>query len=67
MKNLNMAVKVLVAAGILLALYSIAGRFLGGRAVLGWLIPGGMAASSAMIGANTLLLLAVLAKLCGKD
>ena len=54
----------LAAVGVLLAVYAVVGRFVDARSVLGRIIPGGIAASSLMIGANTVLLLAVLANFC---
>lgn len=50
----------LAAAGVLLIFYAIVGRFVHGPSVFGYLVKGGMAAGSAMIGGNTLLLLALL-------
>ena len=57
----------LALTGIALMLWSVVGRFVRAREVMGGVIPDGIAASSAMIGANTLLLLAVLAHFYKKD
>ena len=58
---------VFAAAGVLLMIGAFLGRFIEARTVLGRIIPGGIAASSAMIGADTFLLLAILAYLYKKD
>lgn len=58
---------VFAALGILIMIGAFAGRFIEARTVLGCCIPGGIAASSAMIGANTFLLLAILIYLYKKD
>ena len=55
----------LAAAGVFVAVYAVVGRFVYERTVLGYLIHNGMAASSLMTGANTILLLAILAALLG--
>ena len=67
MKN-DMIAKVCATAGILLMAYAVIGRFVYGPTVLGWVpyLRQGMAAGSAMLGANSLLLIAVLAKLFEK-
>ena len=57
---------VLAVAGMLLVLCSVVGRFVGAPTVFGGVLNGGMSAMSAMIGANALLALAVLAKLFSK-
>lgn len=67
MKAFGMLSRVLAVAGILLMIYSFLGRFIDRHTVFGYLIPNGMSASSAMIGANTLLLLAILAFLYRKE
>jgi len=58
---------VFAAFGILMMIGAFLGRFIESRTVLGCCIPGGIAASSAMIGANTFLLLAILIFLYKKD
>jgi hypothetical protein len=58
---------VFAALGILVMIGAFLGRFIEARTVLGCCIPGGIAASSAMIGANTFLLLAILLYLYKKD
>lgn len=58
---------VFAALGILIMIGAFAGRFIDARTVLGCIIPGGISASSAMIGADTFLLLAILASLHKKD
>ena len=58
---------VFAVAGILLMFYAFLGRFICEPTVLGWLIPGGMSAGSAMIGANSFLLLAILANFYKKE
>ncbi|MDD4870763.1 MAG: hypothetical protein PHR77_09405 [Kiritimatiellae bacterium] len=56
----------LAAAGILLIVYAIVGRFVYEPTVFGYLVKYGMAASSALLGGNTLLLLAMLVDAYGK-
>jgi hypothetical protein len=58
---------VFAVAGVLLMIGAFLGRFICAPTVFGWIIPGGMMASNAMIGANTFLLLAILAYLYKKD
>ena len=53
--------------GVLLMIEAFLGRFIDAHTVLGRVIPGGIAASSAMIGADTFLLLAILAFLYKKN
>jgi hypothetical protein len=53
----------LTAVGILVAAYAVVSRFVYDQTALGFLIHNGLAASTVMIGANTILLLAILAKL----
>ncbi len=67
MKAFGMLSRVLAVAGILLMVYSFVGKFIGRPTVFGYIIPGGMSASSAMLGADTLLLLAILAYLYRKE
>jgi hypothetical protein len=55
--------RILTVVGTLMMLVAIVGRFVYARTVLGGLIPGGISAQSAMVGANTVLLLAILAYL----
>ena len=57
------------AVGVLLAIAAVVGRFHSARTVLGSVLPdGGIAASSLLLCANTVLLIAIFAKLtaCGK-
>ena len=61
MKRVSQALALL---GVLLVVYAIVGRFVGGPMIFSWLIPGGMSAGNGMIGANTLLLFAILADAC---
>jgi len=58
---------VFTVLGIFIMIGAFLGRFIDARTVLGCCIPGGIAASSAMIGANTFLLLAILVYLYTKD
>ena len=58
---------IFTAMGVLVMIGSFIGRFIDQRTVLGCCIPGGISASSAMIGANTILLLAILIYLYNKD
>ncbi len=58
---------VFAALGILIMIGAFLGRFIDARTVLGCCIPGGISASSAMIGADTFLLLAILTYLYKKD
>lgn len=58
---------VFAAVGVLLMIGAFLGRFIDARTVFGKIIPGGIAASSAMIGADSFLLLAILAYLYKKD
>ncbi len=67
MKIVNTLSHVLAVAGILLVVYAFLGRFIGRPSVFGYLIPGGIKASSAILGANTLLLLAILANFYKKN
>lgn len=67
MKALKSLSYVFAAIGVLLMVYTFAGRFIDERTVLGSVISGGMAASTLMIGANSFLLLAVLSYLYKKD
>jgi hypothetical protein len=53
--------RILAVLGVLLALYALVGRFVGGPAICSYLIPGGVSAGTGALGANTLLLLAILA------
>lgn len=64
MKKVSMA---LAAVGVLVAIYALVGRFVGARTILGCFIHKGMAATSALLGANTLLLLALLANAYSKN
>ena len=58
---------VFAVLGIVLMIYTFFGRFIMDRSVFGYLIPGGMSATAAMLGANTFLLLAVLANFYTKE
>ena len=53
--------------GVLLIICAFLGRFIDARTVFGGIIPGGMAASHVMVGADTFLLLAILVYLYKKD
>jgi len=55
--------QILTVLGTLLMLYAIIGRFLGAQTVLGFFFRPGISAQSVLIGANTLLILAILAHL----
>lgn len=59
--------QVFAVAGVLLAVYAVVGRFVGRPTVFGYLFPAGIEASSAMVLANTFLLLAVLSFLYKKQ
>jgi hypothetical protein len=67
MKGFRVLSYVFAAGGVLLVGWSFLGRFIDARTVMGCIIPGGVSASSAMIGADTFLLLAILAYLYKKD
>lgn len=67
MKNFKILSQVFAVIGILLMIYAFLGRFIGGDTVFGYIIEGGMSASAAMLGANSFLLLAILANLCKKE
>ena len=54
-------------AGVLLMIWAFLGKFIDAHTVMGRIIPGGIAASSVMVGADTFLLLAILAYLYKKD
>ena len=58
---------VFAALGVLLMFCSFLGRLIDKPTVFGRIIPGGMAASHVMVGADTFLLLAILAYLYKKD
>ena len=64
--NTDKLFKVLAIAGALTAVIAVLGRFFKARTVLGGIMPDGMAASSLMICANTVLLFAIIAKLLEK-
>lgn len=66
-ENMKKLSFVFAALGVLIMIWSFVGRFIDAREVFGKLIPGGISASSAMIGANTFLLLAILTYLYKKD
>ena len=61
MKVFNILSHVFAVLGVLLIIYAFLGRFINAPSVFGYLIPGGMSAASAMLGANSFLLLAILA------
>ena len=67
MKNFKIVSQVFAVIGILLIIYSFFGRFISGDSVFSYLFRGGMSAASAMLGANTFLLLAILANLYKKE
>jgi hypothetical protein len=67
MKVFKIVSHVFAVLGIVLMIYAFLGRFIAERSVFGYLIPGGMSASSAMLGANTFLLLAILANFYKKE
>ncbi len=54
---------IVAAAGVLVAVVALVGRFYQANTVLGGVLPGGVAASSLLLCANTLLLIAVFMKL----
>jgi hypothetical protein len=59
---------VFAVVGILLVICAVLGRFIDSQTVFGNFIPdGGMAATSVMLGADTFLLLAILAYLYKKE
>jgi hypothetical protein len=60
MRKIAMA---LTALGIFVAIYAFVSRFVYDRTALGFIIQYGVAPTTLMIGANTLFLLAILAKL----
>ncbi|HLA27435.1 MAG TPA: hypothetical protein VJZ49_06025 [Syntrophales bacterium] len=67
MKNFKILSQVFAVIGILLIIYAFLGRFIGGNTVFGYLIEGGISATAAMLGANTFLLLAILADMYKKE
>lgn len=67
MKAFKVLSYVFAAVGVLLMIWSFAGRFIDKPSVMGNIFHGGIAASSALLGANTFLLLAILACLYKKD
>jgi hypothetical protein len=67
MKTFKILSYVFAAAGVILMVWSFLGRFIDSPTVFGRFIPGGIAASSGMMGADTFLLLAILAYLYKKD
>ncbi|MBI4633763.1 MAG: hypothetical protein HY742_07720 [Deltaproteobacteria bacterium] len=67
MKALKTLSHVFAVIGILLVIYAFLGRFIDGRTVFGYIIRGGISAPSAMLGANTFLLLAILANFYKKE
>lgn len=56
---------VLAAVGALLFAYAVVGRFIGGPTVFGYIYA--LEAKTVVLGANTILLLAVLAALYARD
>ena len=67
MRFLDILFHVFAILGVFLIFYALIGPFIKAPTVLGNLIPGGMSASSAILGANTFLLLSILAYLFKKD
>jgi len=67
MKACKIVSYILAAAGVALMIVALVGRFVSSRSVFGGVFSGGMSAASAMLGANTLLLLAILAKLYSRE
>jgi len=67
MKGFKVLSYIFAAVGVLLIAWSFLGRFIDSREVMGRFVHGGIAASSAMIGADTFLLLAILAYLYKQD
>ncbi len=67
MKAFDVLSRVFAVAGVLLVIYAVVGRFVGRPTVFGYLIPGGIKASSAMLAANTSLILAILTHLYKKQ
>lgn len=67
MKAFRVLSYVFAAVGVLLMIWSFAGRFIDKSSVMGNIFHGGIAASNVMIGADTFLLLAILAFLYKKD
>lgn len=67
MKAFKLLSGVFAVAGVLLAACAVLGRFIYAPSVFGGVLPPGMAASSVLVAANTLLLLAVVAHLYKKD
>ncbi len=67
MKAFEQLSRVFAVAGVLLAVYAVVGRFINRPTVFGDLISTGLKASSVLVAANTLLLLAVLSYLYKKQ
>ncbi len=67
MKAFEQLSRVFAVAGILLAVYAAVGRFIHKATVFGDMYPPGLKASSVLIAANTLLLLAILSYLYKKQ
>jgi hypothetical protein len=67
MKLLDTLFHVFAVLGVFLIFYALIGRFIKAPTVLGDLIPGGMSATSAILGANTFLLLSIVAYLFKKE
>jgi len=67
MRLLDILFHVFAILGVFLIFYALIGRFIRAPTVLGDLIPGGMSASSAILGANTFFLLSILAYLFKKE
>ncbi len=67
MKAFAQLSQVFAVAGVLLAVYAVVGRFVGRPTLFGYLLNTPIEASSALIAANTLLLLAVLSYLYKKQ
>ena len=67
MKNFKILSQVFAVIGILLMIYAFLGKFISGDTVFSYLFEGGMSATAAMLGANSFLLLAILANMCKKE
>lgn len=67
MKHLKILSQVFAVIGISLMIYAFLGRFISGSTVFSYLFKEGMSATAAMVGANSFLLLAILANMCKKE
>ena len=66
-KFLNLVSFACLLIGGMLMVYSVLGRFIDEPSLMGTFVEDGISAGSVMIGANTFLLLAILAKVLRKD